>query len=90
MKFLKWLQNFNNAEAHHGTADFLSNNKTFQKFVLGIYHTPEKISNKLYDLKLELLRQDERLNEEKPVILVEYKETEKKNILENETKKLSK
>lgn len=43
----KWLSAWKDASVDHHTAEWLSNHKGFQKFVLGIYNTPAKIIKKI-------------------------------------------
>ena len=56
MKFFKWMNKWNTAETNHYLSDKLANNKTFQKLVIALYNTPEKLRTKLEDT----------LSEEKP------------------------
>ena len=50
MKFLKWLNVWRNAEVHHHMAEKLSNNKLFQKIVIGTYHAPIALKKKIDSL----------------------------------------
>lgn len=82
MKIFKWINKLKDAEVDHMIVETLSNNKTFQKLVMGVYNTPDSIKQKIKTLEdsiCEKIDEHEIKNQENPQKLLQGKQETEQN-----------